>query len=354
MIEAFQTKKGMGLITSDEGKQRGPYTVQVLLDGDNTSIRVKNPKASPKANPDSKRVKVLTDARAWVRKRIGQLRKANPSQITRLFEQAEQAGEQWSARNPDVDAWDNEQIKAVTALWKKGKTGGILPDGQRSVTARQIVAAASKADLTMHDFMGIFERDYSPFWISSYGGWSAMGMRDRNPARRNPGPGLLDPTGSRLYESFHGKPSTKVSTIKQVTYSRDDLAQLGVLISIKVHLVTAKQAEIKFPESGRDSVLLCSSPDGTQLYFVGGDQTLDLHQLGLAGRKWFRDSMVLGVTTEITYRTRKGFDKFQMIDYYHGLGEDTDEKPMLIYDTINSELSVAGGQYEVKPEGIVN
>jgi len=283
MIEAFQTKKGMGLITSDEGKQRGPYTVQVLLDGDNTSIRVKNPKASPKANPDSKRVKVLTDARAWVRKRIGQLRKANPSQITRLFEQAEQAGEH-----------------------------------------------------------------------SNYGGWSAMGMRDRNPARRNPGPGLLDPTGSRLYESFHGKPSTKVSTIKQVTYSRDDLAQLGVLISIKVHLVTAKQAEIKFPESGRDSVLLCSSPDGTQLYFVGGDQTLDLHQLGLAGRKWFRDSMVLGVTTEITYRTRKGFDKFQMIDYYHGLGEDTDEKPMLIYDTINSELSVAGGQYEVKPEGIVN
>lgn len=176
---------------------------------------------------------------------------------------------------------------------------------------------------------------------------------DKRPGyRRN---GFLDPTGPKLYRSFHGKPSRKITTVKQTYLVRDDYAKLGNLQSIKVALLNGKRIEIEFPDKeAHDAVMLCSSPDGKQLYFIGGDQSIDLRQIGMASGKWFRDLMVLGVAEEVTYRTRKGFDSFQLIDYYHGLGEDTGEKPYLLYDTINRELMVAGGQYKVKPEGIVN
>jgi hypothetical protein len=64
--------------------------------------------------------------------------------------------------------------------------------------------------------------------------------------------------------------------------------------------------------------------------------------------------MTLGVLVECTYQTEKGFQNFQLTDYYHHLGEETGVQPFLLYDPNNQLLSVSGGQYEVKPEGIVN
>lgn len=171
--------------------------------------------------------------------------------------------------------------------------------------------------------------------------------------RRNP---LFSSTesGPNLYESFHGKPSRRTTTVRTTSQSREDVAQLGILVELKVHLLTGKRATIEFPDRGVDRVRLCASPDGRQIYFVGGDQTINLRRLGMDTDEWARDLMVLGILFELTYRTRKGFDKFALIDYYHALGEETGMQPLLLFDTLNQELSVAGGQYNIKPEGIVN
>lgn len=74
----------------------------------------------------------------------------------------------------------------------------------------------------------------------------------------------------------------------------------------------------------------------------------------MGAEKWKRDRMILGVLYELTYRTEKNFDHFKLTEYFHKLGEETKQKPMLEYDTLNDHLSVAGGQYHVKDVGIVN
>lgn len=157
-----------------------------------------------------------------------------------------------------------------------------------------------------------------------------------------------------LYAKFHGRGPTQTTEVRTVISSRSDLAELGELCELDVHLMTDEKVKLKFPLSGRNVIMLASSPDGRQLYFEGGNQYVDLDQLRMGGSEWLRDSMALGVLMVVTYRTEKGFDKFELTDYFHKLGEETGQKPVLTYDTINHLLSVHGGQYQVKPEGIVN
>jgi hypothetical protein len=64
--------------------------------------------------------------------------------------------------------------------------------------------------------------------------------------------------------------------------------------------------------------------------------------------------MMIGVAYELTYQTEKGFQNFKLTDYYHKLGEETGVQPFLLYDPRNQLLSISGGQYQTKPEGIVN
>lgn len=163
---------------------------------------------------------------------------------------------------------------------------------------------------------------------------------------RNP-----ESTAAELYEEFHGKPPSEIKEVVEERHEHEWLTQLGVLVELKVATVTQLDASLKFTKDPPD---LCSSEDGRQLYIVGGDQELDLGALKMGGEKWLKDSMTLGILVELTYRTQKGFQKFKLTDYYHKLGEETGVQPFLLYDPNNKALSISGGQYETKPEGIVN
>lgn len=154
-----------------------------------------------------------------------------------------------------------------------------------------------------------------------------------------------------LYQSFHGRPSEQITEIPESEHYHEWLTELGALTEIKLSTPSGYNATIEF--SG-DDVILSSSEDGRQLYIVGGNQTLDLKPLHLDGTKWRKDLMEIGNIREITYQTEKGFDKFRTIDYFHKLGGETGVLPTLVYDTLNDALKIAGGQYEIKPEGITN
>ncbi len=117
-----------------------------------------------------------------------------------------------------------------------------------------------------------------------------------------------------------------------------------------------------------DAVLLTSNEEGTQLYLVGGDQSLDLSQLKLTEK----DSTVIGEAWGICYHTRKDFDDFKPTDYCHTFGDEkahprlrrgadiwedakppeklfgTGELPVLIYDSLNQKLSLSGGVYRIE------
>ncbi len=173
-------------------------------------------------------------------------------------------------------------------------------------------------------------------------------------------------SASDLYEDFHGRAPSELVEVHYEQHEHENLTALGALAQLKIITPFKKQCiinvvETKSPKTLPDPsqiprdqrVFLCSNEDGNQLYFVGGDQEVDVYALGFSEED-IKDSMLLGVLDELTYQTEKGFDNFETISYYHKLGEESGVEPVLIYDTVSKLLSVSGGRYMVKPEGIVD
>lgn len=175
--------------------------------------------------------------------------------------------------------------------------------------------------------------------------------------KKNPIAGVkryANPEGpaAELYEKFHGKASERIDIVEEEVHYHEHLTALGDLVELKIKTPTRIRATLRFPDEGAPT--LASSEDGRQLFVVGGDQKVNLRDIEMDSAQWRRDMMDLGELLEVTYHTVKGFHKFEPINYFHKLGEETGVKPRILYDTRNERLLVAGGQYAVKPEGIVN
>lgn len=167
-------------------------------------------------------------------------------------------------------------------------------------------------------------------------------------------------TAASLSETFHGRPAETVSEYVDSLHIHGVLTELGDLVEISVETESRYGATLKF--ATRDGLKLASSEDGRQLY-IQGKTRLDLRALHMSGSKWERDLMVIGRITHLVYRTAKAQDGGQITDYIHASGEnlnsagkhyrETDVFPTLLYDTLNNELQIAGGQQEVREEGII-
>jgi hypothetical protein len=174
---------------------------------------------------------------------------------------------------------------------------------------------------------------------------------------------------AELYERFHGTPSNEVIKVLEAEgISKTEAVKLAALIPpedytglgelVELRALTygndAKSAaRISFdPDNAKERVRVCSNPEGTQLYFIGGNQ--DVAELARAGADIGFAMVDLGECIYLEYRTRKAMDKFQTANYYHELGEETGERPHLLYSTAHKRLYLVGGAYMVKPEGIVN
>lgn len=153
------------------------------------------------------------------------------------------------------------------------------------------------------------------------------------------------------YEEFHGRPSDEEILAQEEIRVRENLGVVGRLVQLICECVADGQIyRVNFGED----VLLCVSADGRQLYVIGGDQSLDLESMGFSREQREKDKVFIGSVQQVTYRTRKSFDNFAEIDYVHDFGEEGGTLPALVYDRLNQTLEFAGGDYEIKPEGIVN
>lgn len=97
-------------------------------------------------------------------------------------------------------------------------------------------------------------------------------------------------------------------------------------------------------------VYLTSNEDGTQLFIVGGDQSIDLPGLGITGPQAEKELVTIGQVTNIVYHAHKIFDgKREEYDYTHKLSEDSNGPlPVLVYDRINQQLKLSGGMYKIE------
>ena len=96
------------------------------------------------------------------------------------------------------------------------------------------------------------------------------------------------------------------------------------------------------------TTLLTSNESGTQLYFVGGDQSLDLDSLKFSEVEQEKELITIGECFFVSYLTQKDFDKFEQICYEHELGEVSGVLPTLIYDRLNKRLMLSGGEYHIE------
>ena len=204
---------------------------------------------------------------------------------------------------------------------------------------------------------GVYETKYSmanvPEIIARY-----KKLRGR---RKNPEPDTR--AAEQLFEDFHGFPSTGETVYETVEWEPDSYGQLGDLVEIKVATIHGKDITVAAPDPATGDlasvVKLAGAEDpdepGTfkQLYFIGGNQGLDVTRMGFSSSEK-RHHMLIGVLYELTYQTKKKFHKFKLTDYYHHLGEDTKNQPCLIYDPYSCRMAVVGGDYSIRPEGIVN
>jgi hypothetical protein len=170
-------------------------------------------------------------------------------------------------------------------------------------------------------------------------GRAARGRKQkRNPAE----------AAKAMFERFHGKPSTKSQVHKVARHYHEHLAHLGELIELIVLL--PDDSEVRLEAKG---VNVASSEDGGQLYFLGGDQKINLSKLGLAATLP-KDHVVIGPVLKIAYRSEKSFDGFKPLIYEHEFGEEGGELPTLLYDVRSQLMYLAGGSYQNLKPGIVD
>jgi hypothetical protein len=168
--------------------------------------------------------------------------------------------------------------------------------------------------------------------------------------RRNPAHAEELQDAEQLYETFHGESPEEIVRVQESDCQRKVYTGLGTLTEITIDAL-AGECKITFP--AEDGVQLASAPGGRQLYLIGGNQNID-SQIEKFGTDTTKDFVELGAATKITYRTRKKIDNFDLVDYWHKAGEETNEPPYAFYDHLRKRIFLVGGRYRVEAPGIIN
>jgi len=176
---------------------------------------------------------------------------------------------------------------------------------------------------------------------------AAKARKHTHKKRRRNSEGGMDAAAAQ-FERFHGKPPGKIVEYVESFRYPDKFAELGKLVELRIFLNDANP-EHSFTRFGGTQVVC--TPDGSNIYFLGGDQSVDLSALDIGSDK---DYVELGPCIYISYHTIKGFHDFEPTTYWHPFGEEDGIFPTLVYDRLNKRLCLQSGNYRVRPEGIVN
>lgn len=161
-----------------------------------------------------------------------------------------------------------------------------------------------------------------------------------------------NPSAAAIREDFTGAPADWFTVESEPHMPAGDYAQLGELLALYVKPGRGTDVQqINFKKSERP--ILVSDESARQLWFVGGGQDVSssLSAFGAAG-----DGIVeLGELRRIDYKQRKEHVPHPDHDEWrHELGEESGVRPVLLFDTRHKRLLLRGGEYEVRPEGIIN
>lgn len=161
-----------------------------------------------------------------------------------------------------------------------------------------------------------------------------------------------NPSAEALREKFTGTAVDRVQVMDEPHMPAGDYALLGKLLSLYVKPRKGGQVQEIRAAGG---TALVSDETARQIYFVGGDQDISsgLEVFGALDRG--NGLFELGEATRIDYKQRKEHvDHPEMDSWRHSFGEETGERPTVLYDARAKRLLLEGGAYVIRAEGIVN
>ncbi|MGA8224015.1 MAG: hypothetical protein WB780_20365 [Candidatus Acidiferrales bacterium] len=326
--------------------------------------------------------------------------------IARGPSESEAADRLWMKIEPNPNYDRSNLTSAISAASKLSKgTGGVVyvyataggfvvtrtppPPSQRHYIVEKAVVRLKNGS----------NPDKSTFWMTAQEAEDYLRQRElpkkskrkaaasRRTPKRN-----LDEIGraQKLYEEFSGKASGKVTMINEPVKARDDYAHLGWVEWVAFHLAyddegydppelssdyhemmeegtdvddaweeIADSHEIKLRvlDFSGDEIRLAASPQGNQLYFLGGNQKAFEEHLGSFHTDTSRDRVLLGEVVALSYEAKKEQlgDK-KPISYYHVFAEESGEPPVAYWDALTKRIMLVGGNYSLDNAkvGIVN
>lgn len=162
--------------------------------------------------------------------------------------------------------------------------------------------------------------------------------RRRQHGRRNPDEAQQ---AVQLFQTFHGKDPRGVVEKQEPAIMREDYTAIGPLEHLVIKSPLGQSYKVEFEGDG---VMLASSPDGRQLYCIGGNQNL----AGVLDADSLQKDLIdLGECIEVQYLARKVHTNFEPVSWHHSFGEKSGERPELIYDKLKRRIFFAGGAYYI-------
>ncbi len=185
-------------------------------------------------------------------------------------------------------------------------------------------------------------------------GWQVVGF-DPTKSKRNQNNGA-----EKIYRDFHGRAPHEVLALQDALVTSGDYSALGDMDELWLSPVKVDDDGKVLDDDGRkvapaivfepkDKVILGVAGSGGQLYFIGGNQELPLDYAEKKGLPIDKRWMSLGAVYAISYKTEKSFNGFKTTTYVHELGEETGERPMLVYDSETKRMFLVGGEYSIAP-----
>jgi hypothetical protein len=168
-------------------------------------------------------------------------------------------------------------------------------------------------------------------------------------SRKNDGNGTED--AAKLYRQFHGHDPKEIIKTQVSAEQRKDYTVVGPLEDIEIVAVNGRAKRLSYHS---DKVLAASSPNGKQLYFIGGNQRLPDDLLQEFGADPAKDLAVLGMAAAFTYWDRKKESQWKLVEWRHELGEESGEQPVCLYDRLQERVFFAGGTYYLKGTWVMN
>jgi hypothetical protein len=333
-----------------------PQTHEVTANkGDTITIRV-NPTALSRSTDDS-RFMLAAAAQLYPGKSLAALTGAELSKVAMLAARLKR-------ENPYFGFGPSRPSKKELAASRREFKGNVRRKTEedrayiRSLRPKRRARGQAKLDRLFHEVYGQNPATCGAM-IGGYpctrkpghrGPHLPQGATLRPRSRHNWGP-RGNPSAEALRESFTGTEVDRVTVHREGHMPAGDYALLGKLLALYVKPLAGGQVQMIKP-SGTTVV---SDESARQLYFVGGDQDVTL-ALGVFGARERSVGLVeLGEARRIDYKQRKEHVPDPDVDEWrHEFGEETGERPLVLFDAKHKRLLLEGGAYVVRAEGIVN